>query len=258
MSGILPFFESQLQFVCPVRKDAGSFLQEVTTPVGQYAYAAPALLAKKGLREEDREPVRLLAAPPTSLLTPVEDMEAAFWKGTEVGGRVGGCGGGGGVCGRDCWWAHGGCSTAATPSASQPPANRHPTAPVPQQGRGTLGALEQAPFDPSTGHPEALATTRYASGVGRLTKLVFKRQLLLNGRDRAFYIARAAQAIVIGLVVASLFVPIDHSVAGGRQVMALASLSCQSMVRRMSRCTRRWGLRQTPVQRATRQALPGA
>jgi hypothetical protein len=27
VSEILPFFESQLDFVCPVRKDAGSFLQ---------------------------------------------------------------------------------------------------------------------------------------------------------------------------------------------------------------------------------------
>lgn len=30
----LPFFEKQLGFVCPVRKDAASFLQEVTTPKG--------------------------------------------------------------------------------------------------------------------------------------------------------------------------------------------------------------------------------
>ncbi len=30
----LPFFQSHLGFECPVRKDAASFLQEVTTPKG--------------------------------------------------------------------------------------------------------------------------------------------------------------------------------------------------------------------------------
>lgn len=30
----LPFF-AELGFVCPVRKDTGSFLQEVTTPKGE-------------------------------------------------------------------------------------------------------------------------------------------------------------------------------------------------------------------------------
>lgn len=39
--------------------------------------------------------------------------------------------------------------------------------------------------------------------------------------------AHHMQAIVLGLIVGSLFAPIDHSVAGGRQVMALASLSAQ-------------------------------
>ena len=31
----LPFFQSHLGFECPVRKDAASFLQEVTTPKGE-------------------------------------------------------------------------------------------------------------------------------------------------------------------------------------------------------------------------------
>jgi hypothetical protein len=30
----LPFFQTHLGFECPVRKDAASFLQEVTTPKG--------------------------------------------------------------------------------------------------------------------------------------------------------------------------------------------------------------------------------
>lgn len=55
---ILPFFADQLGYVCPVRKDSGSFLQEVTTPVGQYAYASPALLQKKGLCQADCDPMK--------------------------------------------------------------------------------------------------------------------------------------------------------------------------------------------------------
>lgn len=34
-------------------------LQEVTTPVGQYAYASPALLESRGLSEADRESTKV-------------------------------------------------------------------------------------------------------------------------------------------------------------------------------------------------------
>lgn len=61
--------------------------QEVTTPVGQYAYSTPDLLAKRGVTEAARDPLRLLTAPPKVLLTPVEEMEAAFYKGTPVSGE---------------------------------------------------------------------------------------------------------------------------------------------------------------------------
>lgn len=122
--GILPFFEGALRFECPPRKDMGSFLQEVTTPVGSYAYAAPDLLQARGLTPQDRDPmkvggagaggvaggslwllcatkltppascgpallaaavVQLITSPPSHPLTSVEEMEAAFWKHTEVG-----------------------------------------------------------------------------------------------------------------------------------------------------------------------------
>lgn len=102
VSGIVPFFDNQLGFRCPVRKDVGSFLQvrarprvlttagargllrvqqplavvrasprpaacrpcaqEVTTPVGQYAYASGALLERKGLTEEDRDATKVWPA----------------------------------------------------------------------------------------------------------------------------------------------------------------------------------------------------
>ncbi len=49
-------------------------MQEVTTPLGQMAYATPALLSAKGVPEERRRPGALLAAPPKQLLTTVEEM----------------------------------------------------------------------------------------------------------------------------------------------------------------------------------------
>lgn len=41
----LPFFQSHLGFECPVRKDAASFLQEVTTPKGDRTAACVVQLA---------------------------------------------------------------------------------------------------------------------------------------------------------------------------------------------------------------------
>ena len=41
--------------------------------------------------------------------------------------------------------------------------------------------------------PGALARRQYATSLLHLTKLVLKRQFLLNARDRAFYVARAVQ-----------------------------------------------------------------
>ena len=68
---VLPFFSS-LGFDCPPRKDPGSFLQEVTTPVGQLAYATPALLEQRHIPERLRDPMALLSKPPTDLLLTLE------------------------------------------------------------------------------------------------------------------------------------------------------------------------------------------
>lgn len=51
MTGVMSFFES-CGFVCPVHKDRGSFLQEVTTAVGQQEFATSALRARKGLPDK--------------------------------------------------------------------------------------------------------------------------------------------------------------------------------------------------------------
>lgn len=51
MVGALPFFES-CGFQCPVEKDPGSFMQEVTTAIGQAEFATAALRARKGLPDK--------------------------------------------------------------------------------------------------------------------------------------------------------------------------------------------------------------
>lgn len=53
VSEILPFFERQLDFVCPVRKDIGSFLQVGAAPraVLLPAFAGPASARQGGTRD---------------------------------------------------------------------------------------------------------------------------------------------------------------------------------------------------------------
>ncbi len=80
----LPFF-ARLGFDCPARKDPGSFLQEVTSPIGQRLYASAALLDKHGLTEEDRAFDNLVRDPPTSLLVSVDEMKRSFWETTDSG-----------------------------------------------------------------------------------------------------------------------------------------------------------------------------
>ncbi|KAI3428353.1 hypothetical protein D9Q98_006733 [Chlorella vulgaris] len=180
VDGILPFFEQQLNYVCPIRKDSGSFLQEVTTPVGQFAYATPALLERKGLAEKDRDPLTLLTNPPKALLTPVEEMEESFWRHTD-------------------------------------------------SGKSMLDQLDNHPFDPESAPPGSLAKTRYGNSYLRLTQLVFLRQVLLNKRDKAFYIARALQAGILTLIIGSLYTGLSVTGDGTRQVMSISSVSVMNM-----------------------------
>jgi energy-coupling factor transporter ATP-binding protein EcfA2 len=61
-------------FVCPIRKDPGSFLQEITTPAGQLAFASVELLAAKGMPEEAKDPDSIISAPPKELLVGLDAM----------------------------------------------------------------------------------------------------------------------------------------------------------------------------------------
>ncbi|KAG1677139.1 hypothetical protein FOA52_000945 [Chlamydomonas sp. UWO 241] len=70
---VIDFF-SGLGFLCPVRKDVPSFLQEVVTYTGQLDYASDALLAERGFAER--------AFPGDGrkqYVVPIDDIRAAFW-----------------------------------------------------------------------------------------------------------------------------------------------------------------------------------
>lgn len=85
VDAVLAHFQDRLHLVCPTRKDRGSFLQEITTPAGQWLYADAELLKQHGLTEADRAPAALLAAPPGKLLISLEQMQRAFWEQTAYG-----------------------------------------------------------------------------------------------------------------------------------------------------------------------------
>ncbi|KAL6777130.1 hypothetical protein ACKKBF_B20305 [Auxenochlorella protothecoides x Auxenochlorella symbiontica] len=174
VESVLGFF-ADLGFVCPPRKDPGSFLQEVTTPAGQLTYATKALLEERQVPESLRNPRQLISQPPTTLLTPVADIADAFWRGTE--------------------W-----------------------------GQDMLARLDSG--KPGKGAAEPLPTTRYANSWVFLAGMVLKRQSLLTlVRGRAFMIARAVQALVMALIIGSLFVDIQPSPDSWRKVIALCALT---------------------------------
>lgn len=154
MQDALPFFAT-LGFECPARKDPGSFLQEVTSPVGQLLYASSSLLAQHGLSEADKDFDKIMQSPPQKLLVDVEHMKNAFWN-TET-------------------------------------------------GKGMMQQLEEHPFDRATGNPHSLARQEYARSGILLSWFALKRQMILIRRDKAYYIARSVQAVVMGLIISSFF-----------------------------------------------------
>ncbi|CAD7702122.1 unnamed protein product [Ostreobium quekettii] len=85
VSQAVPFFTS-LGFQCPVRKDSGSFLQEVTTPIGQRQYAGDDLKRSKGIAldappPEADDPLNA----PKELLISLEEIGDAYWNTSEAG-----------------------------------------------------------------------------------------------------------------------------------------------------------------------------
>ncbi|KAI8105725.1 hypothetical protein M9434_000307 [Picochlorum sp. BPE23] len=183
LAGAIPFF-SEIGFDCPVRKDPGSFLQEVTSPIGQMIYASPALLEAHGFTEADREFEKLMKNPPKDLLVGMNEIRQVFWES--------------------------------------------------EQGRTMMDQLENHPFDRARGNPNSLARTQYARSGLLLSWFAFKRQILLMKRDRAYYIARVIQSVLMGLIISSFFASVapppppanpEDTIAQGRKVLSLCVLS---------------------------------
>jgi len=154
MAEAIPFFNT-LGFECPSRKDPGSFLQEVTTPLGQLTYATDTLLNEHNVPAALRDPAQLLVQPPKKLLISVDAISEAFWNSS-----------------------HGGIIRTQ---------------------------LEKDPFKPENGNPAALARSRFANSGLKLGVLALRRQMILIVREKAYYIARQIQSVLMGLIVASLF-----------------------------------------------------
>jgi ABC-type multidrug transport system ATPase subunit len=157
MAEAIPFFNT-LGFECPSRKDPGSFLQEVTTPLGQLTYATDTLLDEHKVPVVMRDPAQLLVQTPKQLLISVDAISEAFWK-----------------------------SPHGTRIRTQ---------------------LDSDPFKPENGNPAALSRSRFANSGVKLAILALRRQMILIVREKAYYIARLIQAVVMGLIISSLFATI--------------------------------------------------
>jgi ABC-type multidrug transport system ATPase subunit len=186
MADAIPFFNT-LGFECPSRKDPASFLQEVTTPLGQLTYATPGLLDKHNVPAILRDPAQLLVQPPKQLLISVDAISEAFWNSPH--------------------------------------------------GLSMRNQLEKEPFKPENGNPAALARTHFANSGFSLAMLALRRQMILIVREKAYYIARLVQALIMGLIISSLFATIgppstsdpnyqSDIFSEGRKAIALCVLSC--------------------------------
>ncbi|KAL4527487.1 hypothetical protein Ndes2526B_g08823 [Nannochloris sp. 'desiccata'] len=185
MTEAIPFFNT-LGFECPSRKDPASFLQEVTTPLGQLTYATAALLDEHNVPAVLRDPAQLLVQAPKQLLISVDTISEAFWNSS--------------------------------------------------QGVIIRTQLEKDPFKPENGNPAALSRAHFANSGMKLAILALRRQMILIVREKAYYIARLIQAVVMGLIISSLYAtigppsPTDPNYASdvfneGRKALSLCVLS---------------------------------
>ena len=81
MRDVVPFFQG-LGFYCPPQVEVGSFLQEITTPLGQTEFASAELLALYMIEAHQRCD-EFAARPPEKLLVSVDYMISA-WRYSEI------------------------------------------------------------------------------------------------------------------------------------------------------------------------------
>lgn len=102
-----------------------------------------------------------------------------------------------------------------------------------EYGKDMKQQLEEAPFDPKDANPSALARSHYARSGLLLALLALRRQMILIRRDRSYYIARVVQAIIMALIISSLFATVapgsltDESAvfSQGRKAIAVLVIS---------------------------------
>lgn len=85
MSDAVPFFQ-EFGFICPPRVEVGSFLQEITTPLGQMEFSSTDLLTRT-MAEACQARDALAPRAPESLLVPVDQMVQAL-RYSEIGKSI--------------------------------------------------------------------------------------------------------------------------------------------------------------------------
>ncbi|KAK9829450.1 hypothetical protein WJX72_005937 [[Myrmecia] bisecta] len=198
MDQAIPFFASQ-GFVCPLRKDPASFLQEVTTPKGQLQFASPELKRRKGVQvaamtsgNEMASAAQILSAeaPPSDAL-----LEAQLAAG------------------------HGRTLMVTVEEISQAFYNKT------SYGQQMLEMLNKHPFDKRQDMPGALTRTHYPMSFLSSLKLVTVRSMMLTLRDKSLVRGRLIQVAVMALIIGSLFAGLAHTASVARSYFGVSFLS---------------------------------
>mmetsp|Transcript_17709 Transcript_17709/g.49550 ORF Transcript_17709/g.49550 Transcript_17709/m.49550 type:complete len:1558 (-) Transcript_17709:317-4990(-) len=180
---ILSFFES-LGFACPSRKDKASFLQEVTTAVGQNEYASAALRASKGLSAPG-ETSPLMPARSDTLLVTTAEIEKAFWE-TETGKTL---------------------QSDFLKAVDEGKAGK----PQPKEG------------EPCEGSPEfwGLIRKKFARSLFHQLPVVLSRQITLTIRNKATTYGRLGQCIIMGILTGLLFGSLEKVPTNSRSYLGV-------------------------------------
>ncbi|CAD7703805.1 unnamed protein product, partial [Ostreobium quekettii] len=79
-------------------------------------------------------------------------------------------------------------------------------------------------FDSSKAHPQALVRNRFALMFWEMVKFVTARQWTITLRDKALFLGRVMQVVIIGLLIGSLYFDLDKSLEDSRPFMSVSFL----------------------------------
>lgn len=190
------FFET-LGFVLPPRMDLPSWLQEVTTPTGQWKYGTDELKRRWAASAGSNRGVQSTGALPAV----ATDASTAVPRATVDP------------------------NTGKVPLLVTTEAMTEAFYGTNQHGKAMLQELEHNPFDPASGHPRALVKQRYALSIWRAIKVDTARQWLLFIRNRALINFRTVQLVLIGIIIGTLFYNLPANLNSTRQYFGATFLS---------------------------------